>query len=80
MITGCTGGIGQAYATELAAAGCNLILVSRSESKLKKFAQTVGKFYQQWEQLSENENTMFVIRKHPLRHELELCSVSSIFH
>ena len=43
VVTGCTSGIGQAYAIELAAGGCNVILISRSESKLTKFAATIGK-------------------------------------
>ncbi len=38
MITGATGGFGQAFAKRFAAAGCKLILTSRSPEKLNKLA------------------------------------------
>lgn len=39
LITGASGGIGYEMAKQLAAQNCNLILVARSEGKLKKIAQ-----------------------------------------
>ena len=41
LVTGCTDGIGEAYAHQLARLGFNLILVSRTESKLVKVAQEI---------------------------------------
>ncbi|XP_050514476.1 inactive hydroxysteroid dehydrogenase-like protein 1 isoform X2 [Diabrotica virgifera virgifera] len=57
LITGCTDGIGKAYAFELAKRGINIVLVSRNEEKLKKTAQdivnNVGKLYDYPMYLSE---------------------------
>ncbi|XP_053617469.1 very-long-chain 3-oxoacyl-CoA reductase-like [Plodia interpunctella] len=41
MVTGSTDGIGKAYARQLAAEGCNIILVSRSLDKLKAVAEEI---------------------------------------
>jgi len=41
VVTGCTGGIGQEYASQLAARGMNLVLVSRSKSKLDAVASEI---------------------------------------
>lgn len=43
VITGATEGIGKAYARELARDGLNVVLISRSESKLKDVATGIGK-------------------------------------
>jgi NAD(P)-dependent dehydrogenase (short-subunit alcohol dehydrogenase family) len=43
LITGATGGIGKALAKALASEGCNLILVSRNESALKKISKELSK-------------------------------------
>uniref|UniRef100_A0A6P7GUP1 Very-long-chain 3-oxoacyl-CoA reductase-like n=1 Tax=Diabrotica virgifera virgifera TaxID=50390 RepID=A0A6P7GUP1_DIAVI len=57
LITGCTDGIGKAYAFGLAKRGINIVLVSRNEEKLKKTAQdivnNVGKLYDYPMYLSE---------------------------
>lgn len=45
LITGASGGIGQAFAEELAAQNINLVLVSRSEEKLNKLAQQLQARY-----------------------------------
>jgi len=42
-VTGCTGGIGQSFAEELAREGFNIVLVSRSEAKLKETAANLKK-------------------------------------
>lgn len=44
MVTGCTDGIGKEYAKELAKRGINIVLVSRSEEKLKATAKEIGTF------------------------------------
>jgi 17beta-estradiol 17-dehydrogenase / very-long-chain 3-oxoacyl-CoA reductase len=43
VITGCTDGIGKAYANQLAAAGFNVILVSRTLDKLQNLKQEIGR-------------------------------------
>jgi len=42
LITGATGGFGQAFARQFAALGCNLILTSRRTDELKKLAGTLS--------------------------------------
>lgn len=42
VVTGCTAGIGEEYALQLAAAGFNIALVSRSESKLQDVAAKIA--------------------------------------
>ena len=44
VVTGATDGIGKAYAEELARQGLNIVLVSRSEEKLRATAQAIGVF------------------------------------
>lgn len=39
LITGASGGLGEAFAEQLAERGCNLVLVSRSEEKLQALAR-----------------------------------------
>jgi uncharacterized protein len=39
LITGASGGLGEAFAEQLAQRGCNLVLVARSEDKLRSIAQ-----------------------------------------
>jgi short-subunit dehydrogenase len=46
LITGASGGIGKAFAEELAARSVNLVLVSRSEQKLNQLAKQLQKQYQ----------------------------------
>ncbi|XP_072934372.1 very-long-chain 3-oxoacyl-CoA reductase [Epargyreus clarus] len=41
LVTGCTDGIGKQYARELAARGCDIVLVSRSLDKLKTTATEI---------------------------------------
>ena len=41
VITGCTNGIGYAYANELAARGMDIVLVSRNPSKLQDCAKSL---------------------------------------
>ncbi|XP_026680590.1 hydroxysteroid dehydrogenase-like protein 1 [Diaphorina citri] len=41
VVTGCTDGIGQAYAHELARRGINIVLISRTLEKLKKTAKEI---------------------------------------
>ncbi|KAF5282740.1 hypothetical protein FQR65_LT02737 [Abscondita terminalis] len=45
IVTGATDGIGKAYAKELAARGLNIVLVSRTESKLKETALEIESSY-----------------------------------
>lgn len=45
LITGASGGIGKAFAEELAAQKTNLVLVARSEQKLHKIAQELQEKY-----------------------------------
>ncbi|XP_076471728.1 very-long-chain 3-oxoacyl-CoA reductase-B-like [Babylonia areolata] len=42
VVTGCTDGIGKAYAEQLAAMGLNIVLVSRSQEKLQHQAQQIS--------------------------------------
>jgi short-subunit dehydrogenase len=41
LITGASGGLGEAFARQLAQQGANLVLVARSEGKLKQLAETL---------------------------------------
>jgi 17beta-estradiol 17-dehydrogenase / very-long-chain 3-oxoacyl-CoA reductase len=43
VVTGSTDGIGLAYSHELAKRGMNIVLISRSQEKLKKCAKEIGK-------------------------------------
>ena len=45
VVTGCTQGIGKAYAMELAKRGMNLILISRNKTKLEDFEKQLTKDY-----------------------------------
>lgn len=45
VVTGCTGGIGQEYACQLAGLGMNLVLVSRSKTKLDTVARDIQAKY-----------------------------------
>ncbi|MGY4691763.1 SDR family NAD(P)-dependent oxidoreductase [Salibacterium sp. K-3] len=45
LVTGASSGIGKVFAIELAKKGCNLILVARSENKLKQIANELQKKY-----------------------------------
>lgn len=45
VITGSTDGIGRQYAFELASRGINIILISRTESKLVKVANEIGNLW-----------------------------------
>ena len=42
VVTGSTDGIGKAYAEELARQGLNIVLISRSEEKLRATAEAIG--------------------------------------
>ena len=42
VVTGCTDGIGKAYAHELAKDGLNLVLISRSADKLEKVSEEIS--------------------------------------
>lgn len=44
VITGCTDGIGKAYALQLAKKGLNVFLISRSQDKLKDVKAEIGIF------------------------------------
>ena len=46
VITGATDGIGKEFALQLAKAGFNIVLVSRSEEKLKGVAGEIGVYSQ----------------------------------
>mmetsp|Transcript_8285 Transcript_8285/g.31160 ORF Transcript_8285/g.31160 Transcript_8285/m.31160 type:complete len:373 (-) Transcript_8285:68-1186(-) len=46
IVTGCTGGLGQEYARGLAKRGMNLILISRSETKLQALAEELRTTYE----------------------------------
>lgn len=43
MVTGATDGIGKSYARHLAQQGLNIVLVSRTQSKLENVAAEIGK-------------------------------------
>ena len=45
VVTGCTQGIGRYYAEELARRGMNIVLVSRSKSKLDELGTTLSNTY-----------------------------------
>ncbi|KAJ8711049.1 hypothetical protein PYW07_008291 [Mythimna separata] len=45
LVTGCTDGIGKEYAKQLAARGCDIVLVSRSMDKLQATAQEIEAEY-----------------------------------
>ena len=47
VITGATSGIGLEYARQLAEKGYNLLLLSRSEEKLKQIADEIHEMYSQ---------------------------------
>lgn len=44
-MTGSTDGIGKEYAKELAKRGINIVLISRTESKLIEVAREIGKHF-----------------------------------
>lgn len=44
VITGSTDGIGKEYAREFASKGINIVLISRSQSKLVQVANEIGNF------------------------------------
>lgn len=46
VVTGCTDGVGRAYVEELAKRGLNVVLISRSEEKLKRVATDIETKYQ----------------------------------
>lgn len=41
VVTGCTDGIGKAYAEKLAKKGLNIVLISRSQNKLDELAKEI---------------------------------------
>ena len=45
IVTGCTQGIGKSYAEELAQRGLNVVLISRTQSKLDKVANELKTKY-----------------------------------
>ena len=45
VVTGCTQGIGKCYAEDLAQKGLNIVLVSRTRSKLESVASEFNKKY-----------------------------------
>lgn len=44
VVTGSTDGIGKQYARELASNGMNIVLISRTESKLDQVAKEIGEY------------------------------------
>lgn len=44
VVTGCTDGIGLAYAEYIAAQGINIVLVSRSQARLETTAKSLGAY------------------------------------
>lgn len=45
VVTGCTDGIGKEYAKELAKTKMNIVLISRTQSKLEKVAAEISKIF-----------------------------------
>lgn len=45
VVTGSTDGIGRQYAKELASQGMNIVLISRTETKLIEVSKEIGKLY-----------------------------------
>lgn len=45
VVTGATDGIGKAYCEHLAKLGLNIVLISRTQSKLDDVAKELGRFY-----------------------------------
>lgn len=45
VVTGCTDGIGKGYANELAHQGLNVVLISRTESKLRQLQREIEEKY-----------------------------------
>ena len=45
LITGASSGMGLLYATHLAEAGCNLLIISNQEKELKEVAENLRKDY-----------------------------------
>jgi 17beta-estradiol 17-dehydrogenase / very-long-chain 3-oxoacyl-CoA reductase len=45
VVTGCTSGIGEAYAHDIARRGLNVVLISRTKSKLEKVASDLKASY-----------------------------------
>ena len=45
VVTGATDGIGKEFALQLARKGFNILLVSRSEDKLKAVTNEIGELY-----------------------------------
>lgn len=45
VVTGATDGIGKEYAFQLAQAGMNIVLISRTEAKLKDVAAAIGEIF-----------------------------------
>jgi short-subunit dehydrogenase len=57
LITGATGGLGEAFAEELAGRGSNLVLVGRSEHRLQALAERL-------ERQNKITTTVLYIRHH----------------
>ena len=51
VVTGCTDGIGKAYAEQLSEIGLNIILISRNPQKLEHQAQHLGEPFKYWQTL-----------------------------
>ena len=58
-MTGCTEGIGEAFARELGRRGCNVALVARNEAKMKTVAQEIGKVKVQLSEANMQSNSTF---------------------
>ena len=61
VVTGSTDGIGKAYARELASHGVNIVLISRSEDKLKRVAKDIGKFRDEATCFAERQTRMITL-------------------